>query len=55
MKKPTNEYTTEEIAKRLAFARRISAAKGGLPLDPTLEQERCELLCELEARTAALP
>ena len=51
MKKPTNEYTDDEIIKRLAFAQRIMKAKGG-PLDPTLERERMALLCEMEARTS---
>lgn len=51
MKRPANEYTDDEISKRLAFARRIMAATGG-PLNPTLEQERRELLSEVEARTS---
>ena len=52
MKKPTNEYTDDEIMNRLAFAQRIKAAKCGAPLSATLERERLELLSEMEARTS---
>lgn len=52
MKKPTNEYTDDEIMKRLAFAQKIKAAKRGEPISDTLERERRELLCEMEVRTS---
>jgi hypothetical protein len=50
MKKPVNEYSDEEITKRLAFADRI-AANSGQELPPLLEKEKQELLAEQRRRT----